>query len=398
MRITVPSSKRRIAIKDDVRRDIQKYDSDNKYPQNLMIIVSNSGTARGCINLYSKFIKGAGFTKGGDRIVNKRGENLNKVMGFASEDFAFFGGFALHFNYNLNYQISTITQIPFEFCRLGIPDDYNQIAKIAVHKDWAGWTQTIHSSGPKLGEIDYIDVFNPSPKVIEAQVKKAGGWRNYKGQILYFSRSGHLTYPVPAYDSVLEDIESDGRIKTYKYKSIANGFSAFHAFVKKGKFESQEERDEFVEGLNTFQGDENAGSTMLVEVDSDEEAPEIQPFEMQKLDGVFDYTEKSIQDNVRRLFNIPPVLIGDLVVGRLGTAEEILDANILYNAYTSDERTQIEEVFTRIMKLFKRPVRGKLEIEPLTIISEESLIERKSSIPQYEEGTEKRKKETDENE
>ena len=384
MRVTVKKSQRRIDLeKNDTSKGIQKYDSDNKYPQNIMIIRSNSGIGSSCIELYSKFIKGGGFASNGDRIVNKRGDTLNKVMYKAADDLALFGGYALHFNYNANYKISTITNIPFEFCRLSIPDDHNHVSYIAVYDDWGYWKNMII----KTNEIDKINVFNPDPAAIQAQVDNAGGFRNYKGQIFYFSRDGFMTYPVPSYDSIIEDMETDAGIKTYKYKAVKNGFSAFHMFVHRGGFESDDKRQEFVNNLNSFQGDENAGSIFLVEVEEgDEDVPEIKPFEMMKLDGVFDYTEKSIQDNIRRTMKIPPVLIGDLVVGRLGTAEEILDATILYNSYTKEERVGLAEEFTKIMKLYKQPIRSALTIEELAIISEESLAKRKNSIPQIDNG------------
>jgi len=39
---------------------------------------------------------------------------------------------------------------------------------------------------------------------------------------------------------------------------------------------------------------------MLVEVDIDEQKPEIQKVEVMNIDKVFEYTEKSIQDNIRK--------------------------------------------------------------------------------------------------
>ena len=183
------------------------------------------------------------------------------------------------------------------------------------------------------------------------------------------------------FDPVLEDIETDSRIKTFKYKSIVTSFSASHMFVHKGLFANEAEREDFMTALNEFQGDENAGNVFLVEVDGDEDVPEIKDFKVINNDKLFEYTEKSIQDNIRKSRYVPPVLLGDLVTGRLGTAEEILDANILYNAFTEDDREIFETTFSKIFKNFSTPIKSNLKIERLTIMSEESLAQRKT-IPQ----------------
>lgn len=372
MKVITSKLSRRLVYPQDKFQEVQKYDIDNLYPQNIYMILGGSGTATSAADLFARFIIGRGFQKNGDKVVNNYGHTLNKILRLCTRDYSKYYGFALHFNYNANFDIASIKHVPFENCRLGLPDDYGMISKIAVYDDWARWYKKRLSKA----DIDYIDVFNPDPEVILSQVKEAGSFRKYKGQILWFSFEGDYVYPRSPFDPILEDIETDSRIKTFKYKNILTAFSASHIFVHRGEFESAEERKEFVENLNTFQGDENSGSIFLVELSEDEEPPEIKPFEARNEGKVFEYTEKSIQNNIRKMLRIPPVLIGDLVTGRLGTAEEILDANILYNAFTEDDRSTFEETFSKVMKLFKSPIKSDLKIEPLTIMTEEVLKNR----------------------
>jgi len=377
MKIITTSLTKRLSYSEDKSIKILKYDTDNRYPQNLSLITGGSGTASSCIDIFTKFIVGKGFKQNGDKIVNDTWINpftLNKILRLVASDYAKFNGFALHVNYNANYKISSISHVPFEYCRFGIPDDYHYISTIAVYDNW----DRSKSTRLMRDDIYYLDIYNPNPDVIKAQVERDGNFRNYKGQILYYSGDGDYTYPKAKYDSVLEDIETDGNITTFKYKSIRNGFSAGHIFVYKGSFESDSERQKFAQNLNNFQGPENTGTMMLVEVDIDEQKPEIQKVEVMNIDKVFEYTEKSIQDNIRKINHIPPVLLGDLVVGRLGTAEEILDATILYNAFTEDDRTIMEQTFTELMKMYKSPIKSPLEIEELTLFSEEVLANRKN--------------------
>lgn len=381
MKVLTSKLSRRIVITNDRFRDIQKYDTDNLYPQNVTMIIGGSGSATSAADLFARFIIGRGFEKNGDKIVNHHGHTLNTILRRTARDYSKFYGLALHLNYNANFKISSIQHVPFEHTRLAIPDDYGMVSKIAVHDDWAKW----YSKRLLTDEIEKIDVYDPDPSVIESQVRKAGSFRKYKGQILWFSFEGDYVYPRSPFDPILEDVETDGRIKTFKYKNIVTSFSASHIFIHRGEFESETERQEFIDNLNNFQGSDNAGSVFLVELEEDEEAPEIKDFKVVTHDKIFEYTESSIQSNIRKMLRIPPVLLGDLVTGRLGTAEEILDANILYNAFTEDDRRTIEELFTKVLKSFKAPVRSDLKIEPLTIMSEESLAARKmneKALPQ----------------
>jgi len=374
MKVITTKLSRRLVVSDDKFREIQKYDNDNLYPQNISMIIGGSGTATSAADLFARFIIGRGFEKNNDKVINKKGLTLRKLLRLCARDYSKLYGFAIHVNYNANYKIASMHHVPFENCRLGLQDDYGYVAKIAVYDDWARWTKKRIFSE----QIDHIDVFNPDPAVIEEQVKVAGSWRKYQGQILYFSFEGDLVYSRSPFDPILEDVETDSRIKSFKYKNIVTSFSASHIFVHYGEFESQAEREKFIEELNKFQGDENAGSVFLVEVEEGEQVPEIKDFKVVSRDKIFEYTERSIQDNIRKMLRIPPVLIGDLITGRLGTAEEILDANILYNAFTEDDRSTFEEVFSDLMSYYKSPIKSDLKIVPLTLFSEEVVKERKS--------------------
>lgn len=373
MRVITKKIDRRIKPFDDTYYKILAYDTDNLYPQNILKICQGSGTAISCAEAHKDFLYGVGFKSNGDKVIHDiKRTKLNELLESVVNDYSYFWGFAIHVNWNINYKISSIKHIPFQFCRLGIPDDRDVVGKIAVYNNWdRKYKRMINKS-----HIDYIDVFNSDPEVIKYQVKAAGGWQNYKGQVLYYSAAGENTYPLSQFDPVLEDVETDSKIQLYKYRSIMNSFSAGHMLIWRGKFENEFDEADFEENLKKFMGAENPQSIFLVQLDFDEQEPELKKFEQINTDKLFQYTEKSIQDNIRKRTKIPPVLIGDLIVGRLGTAEEILDATIMYNAFTKRERRKIEEIFSELMKLYKRPVRSNLEIEELTIIDEIMLAKR----------------------
>ena len=383
MKVITSKISKRIVNKINKNYNILFYDSDNLYPQHILDICHGSGITESCQELHRDFMFGDGFEKNGDVVINRLYDTeLNKLLYHTIDDYSYFNGFAIHVNYNANFKIHSLTRLQFSNTRLGIPDDYDRVGKIAYYNNW----DRKYGKQVKKNMISYVDTFNPDPDVIAYQVKSAGGWKNYKGQILWYSKDGDYVYPRSPFDPVLEDIETDSKIKTYKYRSVVNGFSAGHLLIWRGKFESAKAEQDFEDNLNKFQGEENAGSIFLVQLDYDEQKPEIEKFEQFNTDKLFQYTEKSIQDNIRKRKKIPPVLIGDLTVGRLGTAEEIFDATVLFNAFTGAERKFFEKVFTKLMKLYKRPVKQDLKIKKLSII-EDGDIEKRKKLKETEKTT-----------
>lgn len=346
VRSTIPP---RYVLSENKTEGVLNYDIDNAYPQRILDIVASSGMAVRCVTQYAKFIEGGGFadTTFYKTVVNRKRYTLDKVLSKVARDKARFNGFALHVNYDGLGRIVELNHVPFEFCRLPNPANPDYKGKIAVYTDW--YRQ--RNRNIRKDDIQWYDVYNPEAAIEQAL---AVGFGNYKGQILWYSYEGDQ-YPLAPIDPVIEDVESDARIKNFKRKSIATGFNADFALVTQERFESDSEREEYVTNLENFQGDENAGNIMLVEIDRPEQEPKILPFPRIDNDKKYEYTETSIHDNIRKAFGLPPVLVGEATAGKLGTSQEILDACNYYNAVTDPERRQVSEVFEEVFKYWYDP-------------------------------------------
>lgn len=356
----------RMVVNNDERFGIQKYDIDNAYPQRIKDIIDGSGTLSLCVKLTAKFLIGQGFVDLALNkiIVDKKGTNLYKLLNFVAKEYAPHNGFALHFNYNALFQITEISILNFDFCRLAIPNDEDEVKKIAVYNDWdKRKKRTI-----KAEDIQFFDIFNPNPEKIQEQVNIAGGWDKWTGQILYFSDIIG-TYPKSVFHSRLKDAVTENEIMTYKFSSTVNGFAAPHLLFYYGEFESDEERKGFIDGINSNQGGENAGNVVLVDGIPKDMKPDLETVSTQDIDKRFEATEISISNNLRKQFLIPPVLIGDLVAGKLGTSQEISDAINFFNGVTTEQRENISEVFKQIFAHFKTPIFNEFTINKLANFS-----------------------------
>lgn len=329
--------------------DIQPYDEDNDYTSRVLNLVNTSGIASVCIGIFSKYISGNGFKVPAfnDLIVNRKRITTAKLLRQISKDYARWHGFAIHVNYNLLGQITEANYLSFNYCRLKKADDLGYVSKIAVNHCWV-------DKRFKAQDVKFIDVFNPDPEIVQLQIAAAGGIDKYNGQVLWYSSEGD-DYPLAPYDSVLEDIESEGRTKNFKRKLIATGYVA-GGTLSTGKFQTEDERTAFNKNFEDYQGDDNAGNIMHVEVESEEERPKFEPFKMIENDTIYSYTESSTQENIRTVFGIPSPLIGKDIAGKLGMSQMVADAIVTYNLQTEDERKMMSEIFFRIFSHWHKEV------------------------------------------
>lgn len=347
----VTSNTRQRAITRDLKQEkVYAYDYDNSYPQRIYDLVNASGTAKASFKLFSKYVMGNGLTNPElyKKIINRMGQTFDKLLRACIDDYCLFGGFAVHISYNALGEPIAYNHVPFEWCRLS----YDPADMIAVYDNWD--KRKLKDNGKyDISKIQRYYRFNPS-QVIK-QIDQTNGLtiqekvQNYTGQIYWFSIENPETYPLSPFDAIIEDIQTDSEIKVGKLKNVKTNFLASQMVKYKGRFESDEERAAFMESLEDFQGNDNLGNIMLVEVTDQEGDFSVEPFTIQDFDKKWEYTERSVQENIIRTLNQPQVLLSMTVAGKLGTANEIADAKIFYNEITGYDRLIIEEEFTRLI-------------------------------------------------
>lgn len=380
---TAKKPQKRIDISYVSRFKMQAYGNDNLYPQNLRAITQSSGTAELCLARYTKFIEGYGFADEGfsELVANHRGETADDILHNVAADLARFGGFAVHVNYNVLGEITTMAHVPFENCRLEEPDDAGHVAHIIVHPDWTG-KSTRMGKVLRVSEetIDRICVFDPRPEVVLSQMELAGGIGQYKGQILWFSMAGAGTYPTPIYDAVVTEISTDEGLGNVKYRNVRNNFLVSCMLVTKRGIPridtetGEEEEREMIsaEDLKVFQGDENTGKIMLVEVENDEDKPEIMAFPTKNYDKDFSTTDASTIERIYAQFH--QELFYAIRMGKLGFSGDVMrDAYEYYAGEVTTEQRAIQRAFARIMKAWGNGEWADTDftLQPLKYISTE---------------------------
>lgn len=329
---------------------IQSFGAFNDYPQRVVEVVDASATGSACVDTYRKFIAGRGFAEESffKAIVNDKGQTADEVLQAVSADYARFGGFALHVNYNALYQIVEVSHVPLEWVRFGeLNADYD-FDKVAVHPDWGRRYASLRRF--VASDIERYNLFDPSPEVIDAEVEAAGGWELYKGQILYFSNRGEKVYPMPIYRAVLTDMSNEEGLSNITQRNVRHNFLPAGMLVDyDNTANTNEQQDETKEELKAFQGDMAAGQLMYVNVREGETPPEFKPFIANNYDKAFTQAEEKTPEIIGRAFVQPPILRAQNVGSNFG-ATLMQNAYDFYNSITESERTVLEQTFKRVFE------------------------------------------------
>lgn len=331
MRSGIPKAEKRILKRENKSNDVLSYDEDNVYPQRIKDILNASGTAKRSTEVYAKFIIGGGFK---DKlfyksVVNEKGLTADKLLRFAANDFSEMGGCAYHINYNGLLQKTDISNIPFEYCRIGCS---SKAGMIAVYDDW----DCTKKNRIDLNEIKWYHRYINDKTIILSQIASVGGILNYNGQIKY-----PANYPLAPVDPVIEDVLSDKNIKTFTEKELKNGFNPSMI----GRYSKSHEDDEWegvMDSYREFQGPENTGKIFLID-GIEKDAFELMRLESSGADKMYDLTEKRVKNSIIQRFGQPPSIVGRRDQNVTFSSQNIEDDTKFYNSVTNSERLLFEE-------------------------------------------------------
>jgi hypothetical protein len=88
---------------------------------------------------------------------------------------------------------------------------------------------------------------------------------------------------------------------------------------------------------------------IVIDVDADEEKPEFVAFNTNNFDRQFELTEKTVQDNIGKMFMIPPILRGVDIGAGFGAAL-MKNAYDFMNSTVSNERRILEVTFNDLLQ------------------------------------------------
>lgn len=354
MKVKNNASEKRIKVQPIKGLGVLSFDYDNNYPARTERIILDSSTGKACLRIYTKYIVGRGvldpeFWK---KKINSEGLTVDVFVRNIAGQLAKHKGFAFHVNRNLGTgKVTEVNLSKFKDFRL--PDNQSEEGK--SHSEQVAFALWDGEKAVKKDSLIWYDRFSNNLEKIQEQIEKEEDPESWKGQVYYWTPENE--YPVPEFDSVLEDMETEAELKRFRKRTTKSNFLASHILVT-GKQEEGSEDDEttvikdagsdpLIEELERMQGGENAGKFLVLEKERPEDPFELHKIELQNYDDLYTNTNTTTKESIVEGFLIPkPLLLRG--TSSIGSSKEIQDSKEYFNELTDDERRIISEVLEEV--------------------------------------------------
>lgn len=308
--------------------------TDNKYPQYLYTLYTNSSQMSSIIKTMIDYITGDEIVNNSrlQDAVNRKGETMNDLIEKLVLDYCIYGGFALQVVRNHNGDVAELNNIDFRTVRTNEDED-----TIYVNSSWK-------SDVAKRGV---------QTKVYDRYVKGA----KQPNSIFYYK--GHLTYevyPTPMYIGAVTSLEISTQIANYHLRNITNNFTP-SAIVNFNNGDNLP--DEVVEEIENniydkFTGTNNAGSIVLSFNADKEHSTTLERLQDDGLDNKYQNLATSVKEDIYSAFRINEVLVG-------------------LNKQTGFSKTEFSEAFELYNKTVIKPIQQDIVRAMNDILGENSI-------------------------
>lgn len=333
----------RLPIRLDYGKDITMYGSDNLYPQRQEQVRLASPLIKSATDIYADFINGSGWELNNKVVLNDQGETSRDLLNLVAMDYSKYGGFALHCNFNGLGKITEVQHIPFEFVRLGLPNEFGQVNRVWVSNNW-------EEDGEKLPvgkkfERQWYPLFNPLAAQADTVIPQP------KGQVLYYTGIEKWKYPLTTFDAITDTAKTDYAIQRYEKNNTEKGFHGATIFKYPGKFEGEKQKYQVLDQVSKMMGPDGPGVT-VAEVDEDFTGELMESIPSNSDDALFGRTTDNILNRCLQHYNIPPALFGVAPTGGVFTQLAYQESFIVYNVLTRNKRDEVARVFNKIAQLW----------------------------------------------
>jgi len=372
----------------DPSDNVQRWDWDNQYPQRMDELASRSYTLNAVTKVVSDFLAGEGFedTAFNNLVVNRDNimdETMLDLLNKVCDQYSNYWTPSLHFGFNMNGAMTSIRSVPVCYNRFGMPNPKTGLVEKIMYS--TNWERAAMKETHDREVLEY-DFFNPDPEVVKEQIRKAGGIKKYKGQIL-FATPTPFVYPKASFDPVCDHAQTQAELATFKISSVQNKFNATMAIMYPGQFESDEEKRNFQELISTKSGSEAAGSNIGIQDPSGtKKVNEIfLPITPVNTDRLFELTERSSTAAIMENEAVPKELIGVRPETGMFNQDNMEQSYIYFNSRTRKRRKNISRLFSFIAKHLETPYNTTAEIIELSYLTKEQKAEAQAK-PKKEDG------------
>jgi hypothetical protein len=301
-----------------------KFGDDNMYPNYLIDLYNHSAIHASCVNAIVEAIRGEGLVTKDESVLdyaNKEGESWNDIYNKVALDTKLFNGFALEVIWSRDRtRIAEVYHIDFSYVRAAKKDYRNNCPGYFVYNDWTKFYSV--SGKANLSEVPFLPTYNPYKR--DEEPKQIFVYQPYSPGLEY--------YPRPDYVAATKVIDLDQEVDNFHINNIKNGLTPSLSITTFTNA-TDDERLAIENMLKTqYQGTNNAGSLLYMDVDAPENAPVITPIPINGADNYYVTINDMVSQKILSAHRITsPALLGIKEnVGLGNNADELITAYRLF--------------------------------------------------------------------
>jgi hypothetical protein len=322
------------------KKDWIPYGDNNLYGDFLQELMNTSSKHNSLIKKKVNMTVGKGFEDNEalkQFIANENGkEDLNNIVFKLGYDLMLYGTFAYAVTWSKDKKsIARITYVDANKVREAkVLDDGSEIAKrqedgVDFYYISADWSNVRKEKN--------------TPEIMQGFSEK---YKDEATQLVYVKeyRPGCDYYTYPDYISSIDWIELDKEIANFHLNSVQNGFTPSMIISFKGGIPTEEEMKKFNKKIQKeYAGSDNASRVFITFSEDGDRSPEFIPVNLNASDERFLQLEEQIQQNVIVGHGASSIVAGVSVAGKLGSSDEILEAEQVFQANVIDSKQSLIE-------------------------------------------------------
>lgn len=344
---------------------VVSYDKDNLYPQRLTNLIDSSKSATASCEKAQENIFCEGFeNKDFAGRMNDNGDTMNDILEFVAADTPRHRGYAYIVQYGGDMLPRAVYNVPFEYVRAVLNDDYKnnqRVNKWKVFNNWEG--EPIKDTNIRTAKI--YPTFNPA--TFAAECEEYGGIENHPGQLFYANLSNKQPYPTSPFHAVQPEMRAEAGNAVYVENTLSRGFHVC-SIVSHGDFEDDDEKNAFRDAIKDMMGVDGAGSVLTVR-DTNVGVSEKPFIRVDNVGTPIDsslytaYNEPLRKDIAIACYNVPvPLIDSSLISFSNASGEVIKEMQKIYRRSLSKIRDRISRDLAYIFDLPEEMTRIKDEL------------------------------------
>ena len=350
--------------------------------------ISKSPSASSCLSTIQDFLEGFDFNDPdlGKKVVNAKGETLWQLHHQTVKSFAEFEGFYWLLRYNSLGNVTEWELLPFENCRLGVPDDKGYISKIYYNPFFG---TSAYAGHDKKLTVCY-DVFNPN--AVKAQI--ADQKTKFKGQVLFIGTTTARSrfYPLPEAHSVVDWMKIEAGVADFHEERIDNGFLQDYILIMKGNPSDPSTNPDYAnynddspatvaqefdeEMSKNFMGRGKHANMMVQWVNNSDEKPEIVTVPSSANSDLFVTLDNQAIKKITVGWSVPSILANiNEGVSLGGDGNMVRVAVKLMQQRVIKKQRILTDAYSKILKLFVKPYLQYISIVPYNPYPELEIVD-----------------------